>query len=333
MHASLNFKQSVSLETTDEDLNTNNFKDLLAKTYTYSDLLAVREQNEDGGSDESKTEHEITNMKDLKTINFKDSPAQLQEEESRALSLSTEVPETTLMHASVTYKQLVSLKTTDEDLKTNDFKDSLAKTYTYSDLLAVSDRNGDGGSGGSETEYTNVNAAKKAAAASEKASAEEAAAEEASAEMDAATKVAAEDASSSAKASAEAAVAKAAAEKPDAETAATSEKAAAEKAAAEKAAAEKAAVKKAATEEASSSAKAYAEAAAKAKNEAAEAAAIKNAKEELKEQLRVEAVNAEIEATHKAKRDEANEKFKTLPAVFRAEEQISLRLAEERPGA
>ena len=46
---------------------------------------------------------------------------------------------------------------------------------------------------------------------------------------------------------------------------------------------------------------------------AAEAAAIKKAEEELKEQLRMEQVNAELEAAHKKKQDEANEKFKTAP--------------------
>ena len=35
----------------------------------------------------------------------------------------------TLKDASVTYKQSVSHETTDKDLKTNDFKDSLTKTY------------------------------------------------------------------------------------------------------------------------------------------------------------------------------------------------------------
>ena len=42
---------------------------------------------------------------------------------------STKVPETTMKDASVTYKQSVSHKTTDLDIKTNDFKDLLTKTY------------------------------------------------------------------------------------------------------------------------------------------------------------------------------------------------------------
>merc|ERR1712013_628701 len=88
-------------------------------------------------------------------------------------------------------------------------------------------------------------------------------------------------------------------------------------AAAEKAAAEKAAVEKAAAEKAAA-AKAAAEAAAKAKNEAAEAAAIKKAEEELKEQLRMEQVNADLGAAHKKKQDAANEKFKQAKAALEA---------------
>ena len=43
---------------------------------------------------------------------------------------STKVPETTLMDASVTYKQSVSQEMTNmKDLKTNHFKDSPTKTY------------------------------------------------------------------------------------------------------------------------------------------------------------------------------------------------------------
>ena len=44
---------------------------------------------------------------------------------------SMKVPKTTLMDASVTYKQSVSLETTDKDLKTTNFKDSLTTTCTY----------------------------------------------------------------------------------------------------------------------------------------------------------------------------------------------------------
>merc|ERR1712117_701790 len=84
-----------------------------------------------------------------------------------------------------------------------------------------------------------------------------------------------------------------------------------------KAAAKKAAVEKAAAEKAAA-AKAAAEAAAKAKNEAAEAAAIKKAEEELKEQLRMEQVNADLEAAHKKKQDAANEKFKQAKAALEA---------------
>ena len=43
-------KQTRSLETTHKNLKTNDFEDLLTKTCTYSDLLAVRDQSEDGGS-------------------------------------------------------------------------------------------------------------------------------------------------------------------------------------------------------------------------------------------------------------------------------------------
>ena len=67
---------------------------------------------------------------------------------------STKVPNTTLIDASMTYKQSVSLETTDKDLKTNNFKDSLTKTCTYSDLLAVRVRSEHRGSGGSGTEHT-----------------------------------------------------------------------------------------------------------------------------------------------------------------------------------
>ena len=61
-------------------------------------------------------------------------------------------------------------------------------------------------------------------------------------------------------------------------------------------------------------AKADAEAAVKAKNEAAEAAAIKKAEAELAEQLRIEKVNADIEAAHAKKQKEANDKFEAAKA-------------------
>ena len=38
----------------------------------------------------------------------------------------------------------------------------------------------------------------------------------------------------------------------------------------------------------------------------------------MKEQLRMEQVNAELEAAHKKKQDEANEKFKTAKAALEA---------------
>ena len=41
----------------------------------------------------------------------------------------TKVPETTLTDALVTYTQSVRHEITDKDLKTNDFKDSLLKTF------------------------------------------------------------------------------------------------------------------------------------------------------------------------------------------------------------
>merc|ERR1712226_1327591 len=94
------------------------------------------------------------------------------------------------------------------------------------------------------------------------------------------------------------------------------------KAATEKAAAEKAAtVARAAAEKDAAIKAANAEAArlAAAKNEAAEAAAIKKAEDELKEQLRMEQVNAELEAAHQKKQKEAQDKFEAAKAALEAD--------------
>merc|ERR1712129_518716 len=74
--------------------------------------------------------------------------------------------------------------------------------------------------------------------------------------------------------------------------------------------------KAAADQAAALKAKAAAEAAAKTKNEAAEAAAIKKAEEELKEKLRMDAVNAEIDAAHEEKQKQANDKFEAAKAAL-----------------
>ena len=52
----------------------------------------------------------------------------------------------------------VSFRTTDEDLETNDLRDSLTTTSTYSVFLVMGVRGKDGGSGGSGTEHANVKA-------------------------------------------------------------------------------------------------------------------------------------------------------------------------------
>ena len=163
-----------------KDLKTIDFKDSLAKTYIYSDFLAVSNQNKDGGSRGSETEH--TNVNDAEKAAAQMAAASEGKRNIRTIKMellsfetknpvipvhSTEVPETTLMHALETYEdggsdgsEAEHEATDTKDQKTIDFKDLLPKTSTCSELLAVSERNKDGGSVKPETEHTSCSARK-----------------------------------------------------------------------------------------------------------------------------------------------------------------------------
>ena len=220
MHVSATYKDGGSEGSESEhkvtdmkDVKIIDFKDLLTKTYTYSDLLAVRDRDKDGGSRGSETRH--TNMNAAEkaaadTAATSEGKRNIRTSKMELLSFdtknpgtpvrSTEVPKTTLMHVSANYEDGGSYGSETEhevtdmkDLKTNNFKVLLPKICTYSDLLTVSDQNKNGGSGKPETEHTNVNSAEmvtaaKTAAEDASSSAGNAAAEKAFAEMAAAAK-------------------------------------------------------------------------------------------------------------------------------------------------